>query len=363
MFKKIKTFTLQMIAGANVVSILLMLLVGFSDWINPASHPQISNIGLAFPFFVAVNLAFVVVWAVVHWRGLIIPFVGFLLAYVPIRQYCPLNVSRDVPEGALKVMSYNVWLFAGWEDKPGEPNSILTYIAEQDPDLLCMQEAGTNELRQGVIDTVLNPIYHYSDTMCSPNHDVLVLYSKYPILSKERIPYDSRTNLSVAFHVDIDGEETLVINNHLESTGLTKEEKEGFKAMMNGDQDKEEKKLTFKSIVNTLGRATAARSHEADAVARYIKEHRGMPIILCGDFNDGPISYARRTIAKGLTDCYVATGNGPGVSYHQNGLYVRIDHIMCSSHFEPYACKVDRNITSSDHYPIICWLKKRPKSL
>ncbi len=363
MLKKIKTFTLQMIAGANVVSILLMLLVGFSDCINPASHPEISNIGLTFPFFVAVNLVFLVVWALVHWRGLIIPFVGFLLAYVPVRQYCPFNVSRDVPEGALKVMSFNVWLFAGWEDKPGEPNSILTYIAEQDPDLLCLQEAGTSELRQEVIDSVLNPIYLYRDTMHSLNHDVLVLYSKYPILSKERIPYDSKSNLSVAFRVDIDGEETIVINNHLESTGLTKEEKEGFKAMMKGDQDKEESKHISKSLINTLGRATATRSHEADAVARYVEQHSGTPIILCGDFNDGPISYARRTIAKGLTDCYVATGNGPGISYHHSGFYVRIDHMMCSADYEPYACKVDRNITSSDHYPIICWLKKRAKSL
>ncbi len=363
MFKRLKTFTLQMIAGANVVSIVLMLLVGFSDYISPVEHPLLSNIGLIFPAFLAINLAFFVVWMVLHWRGVIIPFIGFVLAYVPVRQYCPFNVGRDVPDDAIKVMSFNVWLFAGWEDKPSEPNPILTYIGEQEPDIVCLQESATNEVKQAVVDSMINPLYQYRDTIHSlGNRDVLTLYSKYPILSKERISYESYSNMTVAYHLDIDGQETIVINNHLESTGLTKEEKDNFKAMMKGDQDTEASKLTSKSLAQTLGRATAIRSKQADAVARYVKEHADMPIILCGDFNDGPISYTRRTIAQGLTDCYVSTGNGPGISYHHGGFYVRIDHIMCNDHFEPVKCKVDRNISTSDHYPIICWLKKRPKT-
>ena len=82
-------------------------------------------------------------------------------------------------------------------------------------------------------------------------------------------------------------------------------------------------------------------------------------MILCGDFNDSPISYAHRTLDKVLTDCYVATGNGPGISYHHNAIFVRIDNIMCSSHWTPYGCKVDRSARHSDHYPIYCWLKRK----
>jgi len=73
------------------------------------------------------------------------------------------------------------------------------------------------------------------------------------------------------------------------------------------------------------------------------------------------VSYVHRTIAKDLTDCYVATGNGPGISYHLNGFFVRIDNILCTDDFTPYRCHVDRSIKASDHYPIACWLKMSNK--
>lgn len=39
MLKKIRNITLQMIAGANVVTVVLMLLIGYSDRLNPVDHP------------------------------------------------------------------------------------------------------------------------------------------------------------------------------------------------------------------------------------------------------------------------------------------------------------------------------------
>ena len=84
-----------------------------------------------------------------------------------------------------------------------------------------------------------------------------------------------------------------------------------------------------------------------------------MSIILTGDFNDSPISYVRHRLASVLTDCYVASANGPGISYHYNAFYVRIDNIMCSSHWKPYACRVDNTVKASDHYPIICSLERK----
>jgi exonuclease III len=42
-------------------------------------------------------------------------------------------------------------------------------------------------------------------------------------------------------------------------------------------------------------------------------------------------------------------------------MYERIDHIFCSSHFEPVLSVVDSKNKQSDHYPIYSVLKKRPK--
>ena len=82
-----------------------------------------------------------------------------------------------------------------------------------------------------------------------------------------------------------------------------------------------------------------------------------MNIVAMGDFNDTPISYAHHKICSRLTDCYRATANGIGRSFNRDAIYVRIDNIFCSSHFKPFAVRVDDTVPFSDHYPIIGYLK------
>ena len=116
MIRKLKTVTLQMMGGANVATVLIMLMVGHSDLLNPVSFPTLSNAGLAFPLFLLFNTAFLVFWLLFKPKGAWIPFLGFILCYGPVRRYTPVNVNRKPPKGSIKVISYNVWLFAGWED-------------------------------------------------------------------------------------------------------------------------------------------------------------------------------------------------------------------------------------------------------
>lgn len=359
MLKKLKKFTLQMIGGANIATIVIMWLVGYSDRLDPTSHAMLSNAGLIFPVFLFINFAFLIFWIFFKPKGMVIAIAGFVLCYVPIRKFSPFNVGHHAPEGAIKVLSYNVWLFAGWEDGDNPSNPILEYIKEQDADIVCLQESATNEVGQQKVDSILNPIYAYRDTAKRGSGDCMSIYSKYPILEKEHIDYSSRGNLSAAFKLLIDGEVVIVINNHLETTGLSVEEKGRFKNLIKGDLSGDTAKATSKLLVKKLAASTKRRAPQAEAVARYIAFHRGTPMIVCGDFNDGPISYVHRTIANGLTDCYIATANGPGISYHHSGFFVRIDNILCTDEFTPYGCKVDSKIKTSDHYPIYCWLKKR----
>lgn len=51
MLDGLKDFTVKMIAGANVATIVFMLLVGYSDLLNPAKFPAFTNAGLLFPSF------------------------------------------------------------------------------------------------------------------------------------------------------------------------------------------------------------------------------------------------------------------------------------------------------------------------
>ena len=65
MIKQLKSFVVNLIAGANIATILLMLLAGFSDRINPEQHPILSVMGMTFPIFLLVNLVFLFFWLTV----------------------------------------------------------------------------------------------------------------------------------------------------------------------------------------------------------------------------------------------------------------------------------------------------------
>ncbi len=73
-----KEFTFRIIAGANIATIVVMLLIGYSDRVNPTAHPLIANLGLLFPVFLVANLAFLAFWLMFRARWALIPVAGLL---------------------------------------------------------------------------------------------------------------------------------------------------------------------------------------------------------------------------------------------------------------------------------------------
>ena len=346
-------------AGANVAAAAARLLAGMADRISPADHPYLATAGLLFPVMLAANMAFLVFWLLFKWRMAAIPVVAYAAAIGPIRTYMPINPPEDPPQGALKVVSYNVKNFSGLpEDDALASQRIASYLLESGADIVCLQEAVDNG---GRVTAKLDSAFAYTDTTYigdyTRKNNALGICTRFPILRKERIAYDSQNNGSVAYFLKVGRDTLLVVNNHFESSHLAPDERQRYKEILKGEMDGDTVRAESRKIFRKLAESARKRSHQADAVSRYLQAHAGMPTILCGDFNDTPISYTRRTLAKLLTDCYTATGNGIGLSYNQKGFYVRIDNIMCSGHFKPFGCKVDSKIAASDHYPIYCWLK------
>lgn len=147
MIAKLKKITLQAIAGANCATILLMLLVGYSGHINPTYHPMLSNVGLLFPAFIVINAAFLLFWVIVKLKGAVIPFVGYILCYGPMRTYIPFNLPVDPPVGAIKVLSFNT---EGYHNMRSDvatfsDDTIASYILHSGADIVCVQE-GTHVL-------------------------------------------------------------------------------------------------------------------------------------------------------------------------------------------------------------------------
>ena len=105
-----------------------------------------------------------------------------------------------------------------------------------------------------------------------------------------------------------------------------------------------------------LGPAFRIRAKQAEAVSEEIKNAKGDYVLVCGDFNDTPISYAHRTIQGDLTDAFAESGRGMGITYNQNFFWFRIDNILHSPNMTSMNCSVDK-VAYSDHYPLWCYLK------
>lgn len=358
MIRKLKDITINAVAGANVATAALMWLVGFADYANPVAHPYIANAGLLLPFFLIVNLGFLFFWIMFKWKMVTIPVLGYAAAFVPLRIYMPINTTTDIPSGAIHMASYNVQGFLGGVDGDA-PDQVLSYLKSNDFDIVCMQEDYGSPDVHGRLDSLFT---HASrDTVAVANGNIVGIYTRFPIVRKEKIDYVSDNNGSMAYYLKVGRDTILVISNHFESTHLSLDERQRYKDMLKGEMGKDTARAESKRLIRRLGESSAIRAPQADSVHKYIEAHKAYPIIVCGDFNDNPISYTRRVVAKGLTDCYVTTGRGIGLSYNQKGFFVRIDNIFCSGHFVPHNCKVDNSISASDHYPITCWLEKQGK--
>lgn len=364
MIKKLRQIIASILTGASVVTTLLCIATGYIDHMDPTRHGALGCIGMVFPFMVIVNVALLAAIVIVKWQRMWVPIAGLAAVYPAIRVVCPLNMSETPPEGSIKVLSYNVCVYNGARQCDDALNTIMDYLKSENADIVTLQE---DEVR-GKDNAMerLKKLYEYNDTMHLNGNNGMVnvigIHTRYPIVKRERIDYESANNGSAAYHLLVDGDTVIVVNNHLESTHLKSEDRERYKSALKGEMSRDEARQEARYLWSTLGRWTAKRAPQARAVHDYVEAHRDKPLIVAGDFNDTPLSYARHTIAQGLTDCYVAAGKGPGLSYNKKGFNFRIDHMMCSDHWQPYQCRVDSKIKASDHYPIMCWLKRADKT-
>ena len=362
MISKLKKWTVQLMTGANVATVVVMLLLGYSDRIHPADHPLVSTLGMAFPILLVINMAFLLFWLIFKWTRAWVPVVGFILAYVPISIYMPINVSQSPPEGALKLVSYNVCSYGGNYKYEQGFEKVRDYLVDEQADIVCLQEDNDTWRRYCFLQYEDKGLA-YNDTvvLChdSQRFNCLGIHTRFPIIRREQIQYSTASNNgSVAWWLQVDKDTVVVVNNHFESCHLNQEDREQYRQLMKVEMARDSVRAESHLLMVKLAEANAKRSQQIEAVCEYVDQYIGTyPVIVCGDFNDNPISFSRHMMAKRLQDCFVETGRGIGLSYNQKAFSFRIDHIFCSSDITPYQCYVDSKMDASDHFPMVCWLK------
>ncbi|HWY12591.1 MAG TPA: endonuclease/exonuclease/phosphatase family protein, partial [Bacteroidia bacterium] len=211
------------------------------------------------------------------------------------------------------------------------------------------------------IDTVLSVIntkyYHteYTTTREKQDYFGIATFSKYPIINKGKIVFNTRSN-NICIYTDvlIEKDTVRVYNMHLQSISFTIKDYAFVDDLQDGDDAKDELENS-KNILRRLKRAFVKRAEQAEKVSVSIKNCR-YKIILCGDFNDTPASYAYNSISNNLKDAFIEKGNGFGRTYVGKFPSFRIDYIL---HSKDIKCtKFSRSEeTFTDHYPITAYFK------
>jgi len=366
--KHLKKFFRILIYTLNAIVLTSLILSAFSGYISPHRFVFLSFIGLFFPFIFIGNLAVFSTWLLFKkWKQSIIHLVVFLICGSAIYTYCPLHRKTDnIPEDAIKILTYNVMRFneIKRDGQGNTPNIILKYIQDNDADIVCIQEYGASKnnyhfLTESDILVAMKkyPHYYYHPLTYPFQGELfgLAIFSRFPILSTKKIPYESQHNGTFAVELDINGKIVTLINNHLESNKLSEEERNNY-FLMTREMDSQSLDVFTKAMTKRLTPAFKDRAKQAQIVSNFIKENENPYIIVCGDFNDTPISYARQKIKGNLRDAFVDSGFGLGITFNRYRFLFRIDYILHSDNIKSYNCSVG-NLKSSDHYPLWCYLQ------
>ena len=208
--------------------------------------------------------------------------------------------------------------------------AFQTWIAKNNFDIICLQE-----MIEGKKAPFLIPGYYKASSSKHTNlgdHLGLFIFSRYPIIrsGKMEFAFNSYNRL---MWIDVAmGKDTLrVINVHLTSYDLTS--------------------YSVRGNLRKIRAAIRARTWYARLIHRFV-ERSPYPVILCGDFNETPVSYPYRKINSLLTDAFAGSGAGFQYSFRFLGFPIRIDHIFISPSLLAKDYQVMHGVPWSDHAPV-----------
>lgn len=351
-----KRLIVTLLAGANVFTILALWAVCASTWLHPALAPKLAQAGLLMPLALVANLGFLLLWFIIDFKGLLLPLIGILPVTGFCLDYCPLNFTgRDAPEDSVPTLRVATFNSCGWQYKDSTDGvwNAPQLLRLLDADILCLQETSSFPAEtQGVVDSLGYDIRKSKGVM---------ICSRLPFVG-DSIPigFIGSKNGILAWRVRR-GEDTLtVICAHLESNSIPEEEKAALGERLHAHNE-EKLKESGRVMLSFLSASAAERARQTDRLDSLLTARKGESIVLCGDFNDTPVSYTYRRMKQHLGNTYRESGFGTGFSYNRTGFWVRIDHIFTSDDWTSFGTRTVREFPSSDHYPVLTTIRKKNK--
>jgi endonuclease/exonuclease/phosphatase family metal-dependent hydrolase len=331
-------------------------------YISPADTWLFAFFGLLFPQWVVANLVLFVCWAAAKRKmgwvhlAVLIPAFFFLPAYVQWRGHTTEAPVADSVR-PLKIMTYNVHLFrVNTYSKTLETlPDIAAFVEKEAPAIVCFQEAAVFDTTVIKRTFAQYPYIHFqSREMFGNARFTTVTLSRYPMVNKAVIIFPNSGNVCIYTDISIDGQTVRVYNNHLESTRLNLAM--SFSRLKKDKSRNEEIKL----VTTRLRDAFQKRATQVDTVAAHIATSP-YPVLVCGDFNDLPMSYTYRKMKGPRHDTFIEAGAGLPSTFRSQLPAFRIDYIFSDSFFTTTGFAIPE-VTYSDHYPVVATLTYQTKA-
>lgn len=356
----------------SVLSIAALLLSYLSVFVHPEAARYLPVFGLGYLIIAGVHLLLLIIWIFIKSKVWLLIMFGTLILGGNLH-FRSISIGWD-DENTLnseeyKVLSYNVRLFDVYNQNPTKAkenkDAIFEFLKESNADIYCFQEFyhqdGSREYStKEILEKKLKTPYHHARLSVSDYKKQsfgVAIFSKHKIVSQGEVSFDEvEKTFNYCIYVDIvSKKDTIRIYNvHLQSIHFQKDDY----ALFNEDnpQASNENSQAFK-LLNKVLDAYPIRAKQAVKLTEHMKRSPH-PIIVCGDFNDAPMSFTYNQFHRFLEDAFLNTSFGIGRTYAGKVPAGRIDYIFYDESMGSRNFVIQKE-KLSDHYAISCSIFKK----
>jgi len=346
--KQFFTYTLLIF---NAIAALALGFASVSVFLSPERIWFAALFGMAYPYLLVINLVFIVLWVLIKPKFALLSVFVILAGYNEIGNYLQFS-GRQTSEKGIRIISYNVRYFMGTSQFPNKENAdhILNYLRQNNADIICLQEVRLNKRQIFDISNSKIPLINHMQLAHTSHEGGELTLTRFPIVNMGEIRFKNSGNMIIYTDILVNTDTVRVYNCHLQSYRLQPTEINSIDSMPFGYKPKTKEKIQELSL--KFKDAVIKRAEQAAALREHLNNCR-YPVIVCGDFNDTPVSFTYHMVRGDLKDSFIESGKGTANTYNGKLPSFRIDYILHSACFESYNFEVS-SLNHSDHYPISC---------